>query len=270
MIDMKLILEHSSSLNLLYVEDDDELRSKTRKLFENFFKTVHVAINGEEALHHYNTFFNANGQYYDMVVTDINMPVMNGMELISEVIKINPDQSIVIVSAYNEVEFLHKAIELGVSGFLTKPIESAQFKRVLYKTTQAITDRKLAQRYYEQLENDSTQTLLVQESKEKAPELCSTASLVEAHKEELSKVWVEHKVVQQTLQKYQIESEFFRTNFAIKVIEYFIGILKGKNLIGSCPVINEMLKFYAHKKLPVEHVFLICINFKNTMNKFLF
>lgn len=151
-IDNKLILEHSKNLNILYVEDDSSLRNVTKKIFLNYFKTVDTAVDGEEGLKKFLLFKKNNGEYYDLVISDINMPRMNGIDMSTAIVKENPWQSVIFITAHDEVSFLHSAIQIGVNGFLNKPLNPDQLKRVLYKTTQAVSDRKLVDTFYKEVE----------------------------------------------------------------------------------------------------------------------
>jgi len=125
-IDNKLILEHSKNLNVLYVEDDNILRNATKKIFSNYFKEVDIAVDGEEGLEKFLLFKNNNDIYYDLVITDINMPRMNGIDMSTAIVDENPGQSIVFITAHDEASFLHSAIHIGANGFLNKPINKEQ------------------------------------------------------------------------------------------------------------------------------------------------
>lgn len=266
---IKLILEYSKSLDVLYVEDDEDLGEKTAKLLENYFNSVSRAVNGEDALQKYRS----SGLPYDLIIADINMPVMDGITLAARVREMNQNQAIIFVTAYNEIEYLSKAIELGISGFLIKPIQDTQLKQVLYKTCQAITDHKLAQRYEEVMisENIRLQEQDVQKSKKrKARSVREIIDHIEAEKETLTKSWITVKAVRQKLRQHDIEPELFRTDYGIKVLEYFIGVIRGSNKVGQCPVINTLLEFFKQKNLPLESIFIICVNFKNTLTAFTF
>ena len=152
-INNKLILENSKNLVILYVEDDDMLRNSTSNIFSNFFKQVDTAVDGKDGFDKYMEHKNTAGEYYDLVISDINMPHLNGLEMSELINKENIDQAVIFITAHDETTYLHDAIKLGVNGFLTKPLDSGQLKLLLYKTTQAIVDRKAAEGYYKKLED---------------------------------------------------------------------------------------------------------------------
>ena len=151
-IENELILENSEQLNILYVEDNELLRNATKNIFLIYFKGVDTAIDGREGLEKFLLHKKNNGEYYDLVISDINMPRMSGIEMCAAIMDENPVQSIILNTAHNEASFLQEAISLGVDGFLTKPIHLNQFKKVLYKITKAIMNRKRVEALHKGLE----------------------------------------------------------------------------------------------------------------------
>lgn len=148
----KLILENSKALNVLCIDDDKTLLDATSKLLLNFFNSVDTAMDGEEGLKMYLDYKSCQNHYYDLVITDINMPKMNGIEMSKKIKDENFEQAIIFVTAHDELDYLHNAIKLGADGFLIKPLEMTELKNVLYKTTQAIADRYIVRKYYDQIE----------------------------------------------------------------------------------------------------------------------
>jgi len=122
----KGIHKFSHGLNVLYVEDNLELRTETAMLFEPFFKRVDLAENGVEGLKKY------NDRPYDIVVTDINMPQMNGLDMIDRIREINPEQKIIAITAHDEQETLISMIRRGISSFILKPIVLEDMLQVIY------------------------------------------------------------------------------------------------------------------------------------------
>jgi len=151
MIDIKLILEYTKDIDLLYVEDNESLRESTLKLLENFFDHIEVAEDGLIALNKYKERFESANPY-DLILSDINMPNMTGLEMAEEIITIEPRQSIVFVTAHNEIEYLHKAIKVGVDSFLLKPLKLQELSSVLFKVCRAVSDKKFVAYYYDMME----------------------------------------------------------------------------------------------------------------------
>ena len=127
------IYQFSKELNILYVEDDKNMRDVTYEILEPFFNSVDVAVDGKEGVQKFIKYKNAQGVFYDLVITDIFMPNKNGMELIEEIIDLNEDQNIIVMSAYDESGQLLKLIELGIDGFIVKPIKKEQLLNTFYK-----------------------------------------------------------------------------------------------------------------------------------------
>ncbi|MCD6189980.1 MAG: EAL domain-containing protein [Sulfurimonas sp.] len=119
----------SKNLTVLFVEDDTAARTSIKMLLDLFFDRVFLAENGKEGL----KLFEQNKP--DIVITDITMPIMGGIEM-SKIIRVRqPSQKIIISSAHQDIEFLLGSLEIGVDGYLIKPIQKKQFiatiKRVL-------------------------------------------------------------------------------------------------------------------------------------------
>jgi diguanylate cyclase (GGDEF)-like protein/PAS domain S-box-containing protein len=109
------LYKESKYLDLLYVEDDTTLSSAMLKTLKEFFNSVTVAYDGEEGLQLYKT------ADFDIVLTDIMMPKMDGREMSRHIREINPNQSIVVLSANEDSSHLMELIEIGVHKFVQKP-----------------------------------------------------------------------------------------------------------------------------------------------------
>ncbi len=119
------------SISVLFVEDDIFFREETSITLGYLFKTVDVAANGENGLKMYNSYFQKHLKYYDIIITDVNMPKMDGIELVQSVYKVNSLQSIIVISAYSETDTLIKLINMGVEQFLSKPLDYYETIKVL-------------------------------------------------------------------------------------------------------------------------------------------
>lgn len=83
----------------------------------------------------------------DLMLVDINMPFLNGFEFIEAIQKTLPDAVIVIVTGYDDFEFLHKALHLGVADYILKPIMPEPFYTVLNKAVARLDDVARSQKY---------------------------------------------------------------------------------------------------------------------------
>ena len=149
MDDIKLMLKYTKTMTVLYVEDDEILRDTTARLFNNYFLHLDTSIDGQDGLNKYIAYEKENLKPYDLVITDIKMPKLDGLELSKKILNSNPMQSIIIVSAHNENEFLERALELGLTAFIPKPIDANKLNQAIYKASQAIYDHKFVEDHAE-------------------------------------------------------------------------------------------------------------------------
>lgn len=108
--------------SILYVEDDLILSQKLSNVLKDLFKEVVCANSGIEGLEKYEGYFQANNKYVDIVITDINMPKMNGLDLSRKIKQINQDQIIIVLSAHNDDHIDQTIKEIGIQYQLVKPI----------------------------------------------------------------------------------------------------------------------------------------------------
>lgn len=126
----------TKNLNILYVEDEEDIRTYLTPILEQLFNNVLVATNGEEGL----DIYEESHMDIDLVLTDISMPKMDGLEMSSIIKNKKRDQHIIILSAHNDTEYLLKAIEVGVEYFILKPIQYDNMFDVLKKIAKRIQD----------------------------------------------------------------------------------------------------------------------------------
>ncbi|WP_457744389.1 EAL domain-containing response regulator [Sulfurimonas sp.] len=145
---MKELKKTTNKLNVLYVEDDEDSRTQIGELFKLIFNSVTMAFDGEDALEKYKL------EQYDIVITDINMPRMDGLTLTKKIKELNPSQNIIILSAHNQSEYLFNAIDLGVDGFILKPIQMEQFLHVLSKVSNVVFAEIFSKKYHAELKKE--------------------------------------------------------------------------------------------------------------------
>lgn len=122
---------------VLYVEDDFDVRTQTRKMLELYFKEIVEFDNGLDALACF------GHEPFDLIFTDINMPKMDGLCMIGEIRKLNPTIPIVIFSAYDNTEYFLKTIQQGVSGYILKPFSFKDILETLEKIMHQLSTCKL-------------------------------------------------------------------------------------------------------------------------------
>ena len=135
----KAVMESCTNLKILYVEDNESAREATKSFLENFFKIIDIGVDGEDGLRQYNEFYKINNRYYDIVISDINMPKMNGIDMITNIKNIHKIQSFIVLSAYKDTENLIDLIRLEIKHFIVKPIQSEKLLEVLYKSCKSIS-----------------------------------------------------------------------------------------------------------------------------------
>lgn len=143
---LKSLIALTKDFRLLLVEDDEESRQVLHRLLGTFFHNIELCSNGEEAWKIYQQGI------IDIVITDISMPKMSGLELIANIRQKNKSLPILILSAFNEPEYFIQSIEYGIDGYLLKPFNYEQFYTILSKVITRIENEKRVQLYSENLE----------------------------------------------------------------------------------------------------------------------
>jgi len=146
------LYNNTKELSVLFVEDDEILLKQMLNILQELFHDVSTASNGKLGLANFKTKLEEDNNPYDLVITDINMPVMNGIDMIKEIYQLAPSQHIIVTSAYNDSHYLIDLLNLGVSGFLIKPINSANINKTLYTVSQAINNEALIKSHYTTIE----------------------------------------------------------------------------------------------------------------------
>ena len=110
-------MKNFKELTLLLVEDEDSIRESMQEVFAGVFQKVISASNGDEGLKKFKKFSP------DIVIADIMMPIMDGLEMSRQIKEFSKNTPVVILSAYSEKEKLLKAIDVGIDKYVIKPID---------------------------------------------------------------------------------------------------------------------------------------------------
>ena len=151
------LIEISKDLNIMVVDDNKETIEYLSKLLEEIFGKVYTAKDGKEALEIFSK------QPIDLLITDLNMPRVNGLQLIENIRFKNNEVPIIILSAYNESEYFMKSIEMGINGYVLKPVNMGSLVKALYSSVELINLRNKVEKQRNQLEeinNDLEQQVI--------------------------------------------------------------------------------------------------------------
>ena len=115
------------SIKVMLADDHVLMREGIRQLleFDGTISVIAEANNGVECMEQLLSI------HPDILLLDINMPVMNGIEVLQEIKKKNISVKVLVLTVHNEVEYLLKAVDIGVDGYIMKDAESADLKKAI-------------------------------------------------------------------------------------------------------------------------------------------
>ena len=129
-------LDADGQETILLVEDEDMVREMLKEMLMIHGYEVHVAEHGKEALQ----IYKEQGGQFDLVLTDVVMPMMNGRELADAILRISPNQSILYLSGYSDSDMLRHGLLESNSAFLQKPFRTetllAKLREMLNKKSE--------------------------------------------------------------------------------------------------------------------------------------
>jgi two-component system, OmpR family, response regulator VanR len=117
-------------ITILYVEDEDEARKNISETLSKFSDNVLIASNGGEALKIFKE------KSIQLVITDIEMPVIDGIKLIEKIRKDDVVMPVIVMTAFATSDYLLKCANLNIQAYIVKPIEYKTLKEALYKVTE--------------------------------------------------------------------------------------------------------------------------------------
>ncbi|MBU0720667.1 response regulator [bacterium] len=156
-IEIESLKKNAQPFSVLYVEDEKDLRETIFIFLSKIFKKVDTASNGQEALEKYMK------NKFDIVITDIQMPKMNGLELIRRIREMHAYQEIIIISAYSDTDYFTQSIQLNVTGYIIKPINFDKILKTLHQSIYKLTvfhENEMYKKNLEKMVQERTQTVL--------------------------------------------------------------------------------------------------------------
>lgn len=142
------LLRMAEGCSVLYVEDEPEIRTEMAEMLETLFPRVVQAENGAVALEAFRT------ESFQLVITDINMPLVSGIELIRTLRQTHPQQAVLVTSAYSDSANLIPLINLGVGSFVLKPINWKTFLGLIHRELSSALAVRQEALYQQRLEKE--------------------------------------------------------------------------------------------------------------------
>lgn len=136
-----------NKLTILIVDDDKTTSSILKHMLQPYADVIVKASNGIEGCDLYKEYTP------DIILSDINMPEMNGLEMIEKIRQIDDDVKIAIFTDFENRDILLKAIELGVNQFVSKPFESKSFAKMMQGLSYEVWERRKAAHEIQRQEN---------------------------------------------------------------------------------------------------------------------
>ncbi len=158
---MEVIMHETLSglknLSVLYIDNDPISRESTIELLELYFNNIEVAQNTADGLEKYQEFYQKHTDYPDIVITDLYMPKMSGLEMIESIRRLSKRQIFVVIMAHNETNYLLELMEQEVTHVIVKPFTIERFEKVFTNVYSIIEQRTKFRLLYEHLEEAAKQ-----------------------------------------------------------------------------------------------------------------
>lgn len=138
--DIELLKTLAKGKKVLLVEDDENIQQIFKTALMSYFSLVKTASDGKIAWEAFRK------EHFDLIITDIEMPNTNGIMLSKGIKAHTQDQNILITSAYTDEKYLLELIDIGVDGFLKKPIGLTNLKATIIKILKKIQTKKELER----------------------------------------------------------------------------------------------------------------------------
>jgi len=224
-------------ISVLYTEDQILILQSMANILKRHVREVYTATNGQEGLELYK-------QYKpDILVVDINMPVMNGLEMVRKIKSIDPSIRVILLSAFDNKEYLLDAIRMRVNGFLSKPVNSDKLIGII---TELYENILLKQKVQEETEKKNIALDKLVESEEKYKALYQMLRMMCDNVPDM--IWAKNK-----------KGEYLFTNKAI--CDKLLNAKDTEEPIGKTDMFFAQRERDSHPKDTQWHTFgEVCVN----------
>ena len=184
--------EDLKQISVLYIEDEEMIRDSFSYILQRYVKKLYTAVDGDDGLKKYKE------NKVDIIISDIKMPKLNGLEMSKIIKEEDESQHIILTTAFGDIEYLKKAIEIGIDGYIIKPIDRNQLFKKLNKIAKNILSHKKVSEFNELISiilNEQKEGLLLLNTdlsiklynnsfaKEMCNDVCNDKSVIELLKE---------------------------------------------------------------------------------------
>ncbi|MDF1875329.1 response regulator [Sulfurimonas sp. SAG-AH-194-I05] len=152
---LPLVKEYAREMKLLIVEDQQASVEFYKLIFGKYFQICDVAYDGQEAL----TMWQKDREYYDLIITDVDMPVMDGITLVKAIRIFSMKQSIIVLTGITDLQKNQTLAYYFIDGLIPKPIDKEKLFILLYRVLKKVSEHKEYVLYTEELENQVNESL---------------------------------------------------------------------------------------------------------------
>ncbi len=151
-------------ISLLYVEDERITREQISRILQRVVTDLYIAEDGRQGLKIYKE------KHPDIIMTDIMMPAMNGLEMSREIRALDRDSQIIMLTAYSDTEYLLECISLGINQYVQKPVDFSQLTTAIESCSDYIHMKR-------KLKHQEDRIKMLSQAVEQAPALIMITSL---------------------------------------------------------------------------------------------
>lgn len=207
--------EYLKKLTVLYIEDDVDSVEQVGRFLLRCSGELFTANNGAKGMEAYHQ------RRPDIIITDIRMPVMDGLAMVRDIREKDSAVPIIILTAFDQAEYLKQSISIGIDDYVTKPVESARLLSALYKCTQRLRiegelkqSLAAAEKREQALSKKTADLELVLEEKNLLEEQLKTLSMID----ELTGIY-NRRQCNIFLNREFIQSQRYQTDFSLLMLD---------------------------------------------------
>ncbi len=164
-------MEKNDTISILYVEDQDDVRLFLSKILSRHYTNIFLAENGKQGLE----LFKEHKP--DIIISDIKMPVMDGLSMSSRIKEIDPRAKIILTTAHSDMEYFIQSIDVGITQYILKPIDREKLFNAINTCKEQVLLEREVKRQNEKLRQNND--MLTRQERELRQNLQKTIALKE-------------------------------------------------------------------------------------------